>query len=91
MIARGVDTRRGNPQAKFMEVRLDPDLQAKLSRFATEQGRDSESLVVEAVERMVNYDEWFVREVDKGLDAAERGELLDHEDVRKLIDRRYPG
>jgi predicted transcriptional regulator len=74
-----------------MEVRLDPDLQAKLSRFATEQGRDSESLVVEAVERMVNYDEWLVREVEKGLDAAERGELLDHEDVRKLIDRRYPG
>ena len=74
-----------------MEVRLDPHLQAKLSRFATEHGRDSESLVVEAVERMVNYDEWFVREVEKGLDAAERGELLDHEDIRKLIDRRYPG
>jgi predicted transcriptional regulator len=47
--------------------------------------------VVEAVERMVNYDEWFVREVEKGLAAADRGEFIDHEDIRKLIDSRYPG
>ena len=74
-----------------MEVRLNSDLQAKLARLATQQGRDSESLVVEAVERMVNYDEWFLQEVEKGLAAADRGELIDHEDIRKLIDSRYPG
>jgi len=74
-----------------MEVRLNPDLQAKLTRLATQQGRDSELLVVEAVERMVNYDEWFSQEVEKGLAAADRGELIDHEDIRKLIDSRYPG
>jgi len=71
-------------------VRLNPDLEGKLTRLATQQGRDTESLVVEAVERMVNYDEWFIREVEKGL-AADRGEFIDHEDIRKLIDRRYPG
>jgi predicted transcriptional regulator len=74
-----------------MEVRLNPDLQAKLARLATQQGRDSESLVVEAVERMVNYDEWLIQEVEKGLAAADRGEFIDHEDIRKLIDSRYPG
>jgi predicted transcriptional regulator len=74
-----------------MEVRLNPELQAKLTRLATQQGRDSESLVVEAVERLVNYDEWFIQEVEKGLAAADRGELIDHEDIRKLIDGRYPG
>jgi predicted transcriptional regulator len=74
-----------------MEVHLNPDLQAKLTRLATQQGRDSESLVVEAVERMVNYDEWFMQEVEKGLAAADRGEFVDHEEIRKLIDRRYPG
>ena len=72
-------------------MRLKPDLQAKLTRLATQQGRDSEALVVEAVERMVNYDEWFLQEVEKGLAAADRGEFVEHEDVRKLIDRRYPG
>jgi len=72
-------------------VHLNPDLQAKLTRLATQQGRDSESLVVEAVERMVNHDEWFMQEVEKGLAAADRGEFVDHEEIRKLIDRRYPG
>ncbi len=74
-----------------MEVRLKPDLEAKLSRLASEQGRDRESLVVEALERMFNYDEWFVQEVEKGLVAADRGEFVEEEQIRKLIDRRYPG
>ena len=73
-----------------MEVRFSPELQAKLSRLAAEQGRDKEVLVIEAVERAINYDEWFVREVEKGLAAAESGEFVDHEHVRKLIDSRYP-
>jgi len=74
-----------------MEVRLKPELQAKLSRLATEQGRDSESLVVEAVERLVSYDEWFSAKVEEGLAAANRDEFVEHEDIRKLIDRKYPG
>lgn len=74
-----------------MEVRLKPDLEEKLARLATEKGRDSESMVVEAVERMVSYDEWFLREVEKGLVEAERGELIDHDEIRKRIDSRHPG
>jgi predicted transcriptional regulator len=74
-----------------MEVRLNPDLQAKLAQLASQQGRDTEELVVDAVERMVNYDQWFIREVAKGISAADRGELVDHDEVQKLLDRRYPG
>ena len=74
-----------------MEVRLSPELEAKLNRVAAQQGRDRESLVHEAVERLVDYDQWFLGEVEKGLAAADRGELIDHEDVGKLIDSRYPG
>jgi predicted transcriptional regulator len=74
-----------------MEVRLSPDLQARLDRLALERGSDTESLVVGAVERMVNYDEWFVREVEKGLDAADRGEFVEHTDVEERMNSRYPG
>jgi len=74
-----------------MEVKFDPVLQQKLERSAAEQGRASEALVVEAVERMLSYDEWFLGEVEKGVAAADSGKLLDHEEVRKLIDRRYSG
>jgi predicted transcriptional regulator len=73
-----------------MEVPLTPELQSKLLRMAEQQGRDSTALVAEAVERLVNYDAWFVSEVEKGLAAADRGELTDHQAVRALIDRRYP-
>ena len=74
-----------------MEVELTPDLEAKLTRLAAEQCRDTKALVVEAVERFVNYDEWFIREVEKGLAAADRGEFIEHEEIGKMIDRRYPG
>lgn len=74
-----------------MEVKLKPELEAKLTRLAARQGRDREELVVEALERIVNYDEWFADEVQKGLAAADRGELVDHADIKSLIDRRYPG
>jgi predicted transcriptional regulator len=73
-----------------MEVQLPPDQQARLSSMAAAQGRAAEALVQEAVERFLNYDEWFLREVDKGLAAADRGEFVEHEDVRKMIERRYP-
>jgi hypothetical protein len=33
--------------------------------MATQQGRDAESLIREAVERLVGYDEWCIREVEK--------------------------
>ena len=68
-----------------------PDLEAKLARLAAQQGRDTKALVREAVERFVNYDQWFIREVETGLAAADRGEFVEHEEIGRLIDRRYPG
>jgi predicted transcriptional regulator len=73
-----------------MEVQFTPDQQAKLSRMAEAQGRAAEALVQEAVERLLSYDEWFSGEAAKGLAAADRGEFVDHAEVRRMIDRRYP-
>ena len=74
-----------------MEIPLNPDLQTKLNRLAAQQGRPTEALVAEAVERMVNYDEWFWGEVQKGIAAADHGDTIDHDEVRKIINERYPG
>lgn len=74
-----------------MDVQFNPNLQTKLSRMAAQQGRAAETLVEEAVERLVDSKEWFLQEVDKGLAAADRGEFIDHSDIRKMIDSRYPG
>jgi RHH-type rel operon transcriptional repressor/antitoxin RelB len=72
-----------------MEVNLDPGLQARLTRLAADRGSDAGALVQEAVERLVDHDEWFLREVREGLAAADRGELIDHDAVGELIDSRY--
>jgi predicted transcriptional regulator len=64
-----------------VEVNLPPELQAKLDRVAARQGREPESLVNEAIERLVGYDEWFIRQVETGLTQVERGEVLEHEQV----------
>jgi predicted transcriptional regulator len=70
-----------------MEVNLSPELQARLKQVAEQQGRDAESLVNEAVERLLRYDEWFVAQVEKGLAQVERGEVLDHEEVGNRLEK----
>jgi predicted transcriptional regulator len=74
-----------------MEVLFKPDPEAKLSRLATHQGREAEALVQVAVERLVDYDDWFLQEVEKGFASADRGEFIEHKAIRELIDRRFPG
>lgn len=70
-----------------MEVNLDPDLEARLSQLAAREGRDTEALAREAIERLVDHDGWFIREVDKGLVQAKQGKVLTHEEAGMRIER----
>ena len=76
-----------------MDIHLNSDLQAKLARLAAQRGRDAETLAREAIERFVDYDEWFIEEVEKGLAQIERGEVLTHDEVgarlNKLISEKH--
>jgi predicted transcriptional regulator len=74
-----------------MKVRLTPEVEAKLSRIAAEQGRATESLVEEAIQRFLEHDEWFRKEVIKGLEAAARGEFVEDDEIRRMIEEMYPG
>lgn len=71
-----------------MEVNLSPDLQAKLARIAGQRGCDAEAFAKEAIERFIDYDEWFIGEVDKGLAQVDQGEVLTHEEVGARLERR---
>ena len=71
-----------------MELNLSADLQAKLARIAHERGTNPQALAQEAIERLVNYDDWFLREVEKGLAQLERGETLSHEEVGARLEQR---
>ncbi len=70
-----------------MEVKLSHELQAKLDDMAAQQGRDSASLVHEAVERLIGYDEWFIRRVEEGLAQIDRGEVLPHDEVAARMEK----
>jgi predicted transcriptional regulator len=72
-----------------MEIHLSESLQSRLSELASHRGQNSEALAVEAIERLVAYDDWFLQEVQKGEDASERGELIDHAEVRAAAENRY--
>jgi predicted transcriptional regulator len=70
-----------------MEVRLNPDIEAKLARLAVERGSDAEMLAREAIERFVDYNDWFIREVDKGLASADAGKSLSHDEVGRRLEK----
>jgi predicted transcriptional regulator len=74
-----------------MEVILSAELQTKLARIAQQRGTDPQDLAREAIERLVEYDDWFLREVDKGLGQIDTGHTLTHEEVGARLNRRIEG
>jgi len=55
------------------------------AKLFKQHGRDGAELVSEATERQVSHAEWFVAGVEKGVAAADRGAMIDHEVVESLI------
>jgi predicted transcriptional regulator len=62
-------------------VTLSAELQAKLARIAQDRGTNPQDLARQAIECSVDYDDWFVREVEKGLAQIESGQTLTHAEV----------
>ena len=71
-----------------MEVKLSPDFEGKLTRAAGRRGVSPEALIREAIERAVDYDDWFIREVEKGLARVDAGQVLTHDDVGSRLDQK---
>lgn len=74
-----------------MELTLPDELQAKLARIARERGTHPQDVAREAIERLVDYDDWFVREVEKGLAQIESGDTLSHEEVGERLNEHLAG
>ncbi len=71
-----------------MEVNLPPDVETKLARIANQRGIDAQAVARDAIERFVDYDDWFIREVEKGLTQIDRGEVLTNEAVGARLEKR---
>ena len=72
-----------------MEIRLNAELEAKLSHIASKSGRAAEQVIQELVERFVDHDQWFRQEVEKGLAQLDRGEFIEHDEVVARIEKMF--
>jgi len=70
-----------------MEVHFTPEQEAILSQIAIDKGTDAEQLVKEAALRLVKEDAQFRAAVRRGIEQADRGELLEHNEVVARIER----
>lgn len=62
-----------------MELPLTPELEGKLVAAASRRVVSAEALARETHERALDYDDWFVREVEVGLAQVEAGRTMDDE------------
>ena len=69
-----------------IETPIDPSLRSTLDALAAERGLSSEDYAAEALRRVVESDQDFRAFIQEGIDAAERGELVPHEDVMAQLD-----
>jgi len=72
-----------------MEVHFAPDTEAQLREFAARKGKDAAQVVEEAISSMLQRQARFVEGVERGIASADRGDLIDHEEVVRRIDRLF--
>ena len=68
-----------------MEVQFEPDVQAQLNQFAASQGKAAAQVVEETVALMLQRQAQFTEGVNRGIAAANRGDLIEHAEVVERI------
>ncbi len=67
---------------KATSVRLDDETLKRVGRMAEAMDRPRAWLMAHAIKKFVEQEEWFIREVELGIDAADEGHLKEHADVK---------
>ena len=70
-----------------MEVHFTPELEAKLTHSAAQQGRNPDELVQDVIGRYFEEEARFVEAVKRGEQAFEGGEYLTHEQAGERLQR----
>jgi predicted transcriptional regulator len=67
---------------KATSVRLDDETLQRVGQMAEAMDRPRAWLMAHAIKQYVEREEWFVSEVEKGIQAADEGRLMAHADVK---------
>jgi predicted transcriptional regulator len=70
-----------------MEVHLTPEQEAELTELASRKGRDADQLAQEVLDFYLKHEARFVEAVKRGLASADRGDLIEHDEVLARIER----
>jgi predicted DNA-binding protein len=73
--------------AEAMELHFPPELEAKLTHSAAQQGCNADELVREILTRHFDEEARFVEAVSLGEEALQRGEYLTHDQVGQRLHR----
>ncbi|MHB8528937.1 MAG: CopG family ribbon-helix-helix protein [Caulobacteraceae bacterium] len=69
-----------------VSVRLEAELNDKLAAIARALDRPKSWAIVQAVEEYVAIQQWQFAAIEEGLAAAERGDVVPHEEVTRWVD-----
>ena len=67
-----------------MVIELTPEMESTLSKIAERR----QLSLVEALRQILDHEGWFDEQVQQGIDQADRGELIPHEDVIRWLQTR---
>ncbi|NLQ18262.1 ribbon-helix-helix protein, CopG family [Marinomonas sp. M1K-6] len=71
---------------KATSVRLDEETLQRVGQMADAMDRPRAWLMAEAIKQYVAREDWFIREVEKGIESADKGKLIDHCDIKAKWD-----
>jgi predicted transcriptional regulator len=70
-----------------MEVHFPPEVETRLQQLASANGKNPEQLVKDTIIRMLEAQSRFRSAVRKGVEQADRGELIEDDDVRLWLEQ----
>lgn len=72
--------------SSVITTRLDPETLALVDRVSKAQGRSRSWFAAQAIKRAAEAEAEYQAFVQEGIDSAERGELVPHEEVMAILD-----
>jgi predicted transcriptional regulator len=71
-----------------MELHFTPEQEAQLAQMAQHAGKPVEQYLTDAALAMLHNRDVFLAAVQEGIDAADRGEFVEDDEVRRWLEER---
>lgn len=71
-----------------MSIRLDESLKIRLEHLADVTHRSKSFLTTEAIAEYLATQEWQIHEISKGIEEADAGQLIDHNQIKKYWEKK---